>query len=257
MSDPLEPRTPPRGPSGGGWPEERTSDPEAPKMSAAERIWKVVISPTEVFRAIAARPTWGLVLVVSLIVSLGVLFPQLQKVDFVEGMRQQLAAQGKEMPSGAEKYAEISKYAYPGIATVFLLVLPLIVGAYFLVLNLLGGRLRFAASYSVVLHSYVPYLLQGLLTLPVVLSRQSLNLEEIQSGLLKSSLAAFAPEDAGPRLLVLLSSFDLFTIWCLALMILGFSVAARVSKATAATFVLGGWGAWTLTKLLLAGFSPS
>lgn len=258
MSEPIEPRSGgARGPAGGGWPEEAAPVSGEPQMSAATRIWKVVVSPTETFRAIAARPTWVAIFVLSLLVTVGVWLLLVQKVDFAESMRQQLEQQGKEVPAGAEKFAEMSKIIYPVGAALASIVIPLIVAAIFLALNLFGGRLRYPVSFSVLLHSGIPSLLKALLSLPVLFSRESLTLQEIQGGLLKSNLAAFAPEDAGPRLLVVLGSLDVFTIWSLALMILGYSIAARVSKGAAASLVIGGWALLTLIGVLFAGLSPS
>src|SRR6185295_5742192 len=64
--------------------------------------------------------------------------------------------QGQEMPAGAEKMAGASKIIYPVFAALGSIAFPLIVAAVFLALNLVGGRLRFPVSYSVLLHSGVP-----------------------------------------------------------------------------------------------------
>jgi len=226
-------------------------------MSEVERLWKVVVSPVETFRAIAARPTWVLLLILSLLVTVGIWLLLVQKIDFAESMRQQFEQQGQEMPAGAEKMAGASKIIYPVFAALGSIAFPLIIAAVFLAFNLVGGRLRFPVSYSVLMHSGVPSLLKAILSLPVLLARESMTLQDAQAGILKSNLAAFAPEDTAPRLMVLLSSLDVFSIWSLVLMIVGYSVAARVSKGTAAAFVVGGWAALVLIGVFFAGFKPS
>ena len=83
------------------------------------------------------------------------------------------------------------------------------------------------------------YLVLSLLTIPVALGRDELTMQEVQGGsLVPSSLAFFAPEEASRRMVALLSSFDLFSLWVIVLMIVGYHVAARVSKAAAAGVVI-------------------
>jgi hypothetical protein len=80
------------------------------------------------------------------------------------------------------------------------------------------------------------------LTLPVILSRGEISLKEMQAGaLLHSNLGFLASEADQPVAHALLASFDLFTLWSVALFILGYEVAARVSRKIAATTVLSLW----------------
>ncbi len=258
MSDPWQPTTPSQGPAGGGWPEDPAQASGAPEVSAVNRLWKVLVAPQQTFRSIAARPSWGLALLLTVVVSGGVWFLLSQKVDFVESTRQQMEQRGREMPSDTiEKMAGVSKVVTPVAAAVMPVILVLFVALLYMSFNLFGGRLRYAGSLSVVLHAGIPNLLKLLLSLPVGMSRDSILLEEAQLGLLKSNLAAFAPEDAGRQLYILLASIDVFTIWSLFLSIVGFSTVAHVSRAKAGTFVVALWAAVTLLFVALAGLRPS
>ena len=74
---------------------------------------------------------------------------------------------------------------------------------------------------------------------------------------LKSNPAFLVDLEAQPVLFGLLSSLDVFVIWTLALMSIGYAHMSRFSKAKSATIVFGLWLSWILVKTggsaLLAG----
>lgn len=235
-------------------------DPAAPAatMSAPARLVGALTSPGRTFRDIAARPTWGLVLAVLVVLSAitsGLLVQRIDRDQFRQQMREQIEAQGQ--PVTEESLAMAEKFGVGcgvGAAPIIILVAYFLIAGLLMGFNLLGGRLDYRTSLSVTLHAMLPFAVAGLLSIPVVIGRGSVTLEELQGGtLLPSNLAAFAPEDAGRRLLALLSSFDLFTVWTLALFVLGYHLAAKVSKGTATAVIVGLWLLWVGVKVGLAG----
>jgi hypothetical protein len=93
-----------------------------------------------------------------------------------------------------------------------------------------------------------------LLSLPSLLGRRGFGFADYQQlgffpATLPSSLTAVAPEGASASLLAVLSSIDLFSLWSMVLLSLGFAVVARVSRATAATTVVALWAVYVLGKL--------
>jgi hypothetical protein len=59
----------------------------------------------------------------------------------------------------------------------------------------------------------------------------------------------FDPVATPAWLVTLTTSLDLFTLWVIALVALGYSVAARkLSYGTAFSFVFGGWLLWVVLK---------
>jgi hypothetical protein len=99
----------------------------------------------------------------------------------------------------------------------------------------------------------MPYLLATLLSIPVVLSRTELSMAEVQSGgFLHSNLAAFAPESTGKVLVALLGSVDIFSIWTIALLAIGYRVVGKVSKAAALGVVIALWAVVVAGKVGLA-----
>ena len=221
------------------------------------RVIGALISPEKTFRSIAERPTWVVPLVVFVLVMALVTALTFQKIDFAEVVQQQMAAQGREAPPEAEGASGFMKGCFGVAFVVGPILMVLIFAGVYMIFNLFGGQLRYKTSLSVVLYASMPGLVKALLTLPVVFSRKEISMEELQRGqVLKSSLAFLAPEDAGPRLLVLLSSIDFFTLWSVVLTIIGFHIAARVSKTTAAAVSIAVWLLLILFGVVMAGFAP-
>ncbi len=227
--------------------------------SGPGRLVGVLTSPTQTFRSIAERPTWLVALVVLVALSAAASFLATDKIDFEQLTRDQIEASGRTLSEDQlettielqEKWGRWISWAsvvlgaplaYLAIALVF-----------WVLLKLLGGELPYKASFSTTLHSMMPWAVASVLTIPVVLGRDEIGFEDLRGGLLASNLAILAPEDAGAALTTLLSSIDLFSIWTLFLMILGFSITARVSKKASAGAVLGVWALYVLGKVGLAG----
>ena len=221
--------------------------------SSFGRLIGVLVAPGKTFRSIAERPTWAVAFVVLLVLSVVSVLLFFQRIDFGEVMRAQMEAQGQDpeqLPEGMEGFAKgCGMAAALGLPVVFFFLIP----AIFLVFNLLGGQIGYKKSLAVSLHAMMPSAVSAILSIPVLLSRESLTLEEVEAQtVLKSNLAFLAPEGAAKALVALLASIDLFSIWMLVLFVIGYQIAAKVSKKTAALVVVG---LWALAVLLRVGFA--
>ncbi len=207
------------------------------------RLLGVLVSPVATFRSIAERPTWLVAFLALYVLGSGVALLSFQKVDFVAGVREQMEAQGQQLPPGSEERVLPAVKAFSIAAIVVLApAFFFLVPAIFLLLNLFGGELDYHRSLAVSLHASMPSALSALLTLPVVLSRGQISLKDMQAGnLLHSNLGFVAPEATHPVAHALLMSLDLFTLWSLALLIVGYALAARVSRKLVATMVVSLW----------------
>lgn len=225
--------------------------------SSFGRLVGVLVSPGKTFKSIAERPTWVVPLLVLMLLLTGVTFLTLQRVDMMAAMRQQMEANGQQVPPNMEKAGGFMMGCQTAVAFAGTAIVCCLLAGLFLLFNLFGGRLRYVTSLAVLVHALMPMAVSCLLAVPIILSRSSISLEEARSGgLLPSNLAAFAPEDAGPRLLALLSSFDFFSIWMIVLLVIGYSTAARLSKTTVAVTVLVVWALLVLAKVGLMGLAP-
>lgn len=227
--------------------------------SGIARIWGVLVSPASTFRAIAAKPSWIVPLLLLVGIGLAGSFLLTDKMDWGEITRESIAASGREVPEDQlEVIVDFQEKAGPifliGGSVVLQPIIFLLLALVFLVtFKVLGGELNFVRSFSVILHGLMPRAVMGLLSIPVILGRSEFGYEDLRdNSVLTSNLSSFAPDDAGPALIGLLSSVDVFSIWALGLLIVGFATVAKVSKASAATGVLGLWIVYVLGKVGLA-----
>lgn len=231
--------------------------------SAFGRLIGALAAPTKTFESISGKPTW-LVPMVAMVV-FGVLVTALVvgKIDFAEATRDAIEARGSQISEEQletivdrqEKLGPI--FAIAGQVVVGPLIFLLVAVIFMVLFKMLGGELTFVKSLSVYLYSLMPRLVAAVLTVPVVLGKSEISAVDAQSGrLLASNPASFVSEDTGPGLLALLASLDLFSIWTLILLVIGYSIVARVSKGTAAVGVVGLWLVYVLGKVgLAAAFS--
>lgn len=219
------------------------------------RVLGALVSPIRTFESIKMGPTWVAPLVVLFGLSLASTLIVWPKVDFEATVRTQLEKQGQEvdeetLANAVEMQRKIGLPCAVVAMPLGLLVFALVLMVAF---NLLGGELDFKHSLSTTLYSMMPWAVAALLTIPVVLGQTSIDAEAMQSGgLLASHLGVLAPEGASPLLLALLSSFDLFSFWAIALFIVGYAIVAGVSRAAAAGTVFGLWVLWIVIKVGLA-----
>jgi len=112
--------------------------------------------------------------------------------------------------------------------------------ACWLAFKVAGTRPGFKATLAVSAHALLPLFLARLLTLPAVLTQAPLGAGELP-GLLPSSLAALLPAGASPLAQAAASSLDLFTLWALALLVLGMARVAGASRLRAGLVVAVLW----------------
>ena len=235
--------------------------------SSFGRLFGVLASPAKTFRSIAERPTWAVALAAILIVSTVVGVLANTRID-KNGLRQMVKERIEKSQGGqaapdqvergmvmAEKVNAVTRWLIPVFGLVIQLLIALL---FFMAFHFFAGsEIPYQTSFAVSLHGLLPNLVSGLLLIPVILSRQSINPKDAQSGnLLASNLGAFAPESLGTAAKSLLSSLDFFSLWSILLLIIGYRIAAKVSTAAAATVVVVLWAFYVAVKVgLTALFS--
>ena len=215
--------------------------------SSFGRVIGALVSPEKTFRSIAERPTWVVPLLLLILITSFVGYQVGQRVDFEQQIRQQMAERGDKVSEAdiqrgvdfMEKFGKILFLAPAVVSPVVYLLLALV---FLVAFRLSGSEIGFGQSFSVTLHAMVPWVIHGLLSYPLILRQETLDPEALErGGVLMSNLAALAPEGSGKVLLALLASLDLFSIWTLVLLIIGYRVVARVSTTTATAVTLTLW----------------
>jgi hypothetical protein len=237
--------------------------PDAPvaqeeKTGTLQRIGGALFSPDETFREIASRPNVLaplLILIVITVLSTIVLIP---RMDFETMMRDQLEESGKTRNMSSEDvdrmvrfsvaFGKVIGYCSPLLAVGFWAV---IAGVLLLAFRLMGGEGTFKQAFSVTLYAWLPLTIKGILSTIVALTRGSVSPAEMDV-LVRSNPAFLVDMKTQHVLYSLLTSIDLFTIWTVVLLVIGFAWVARTSKARAAAIVVG---CWVFALVIKLGFA--
>jgi hypothetical protein len=255
--------------SNGGGGREMPEMAETPEMAGEEgservpsnplqSVWSVLFSPESTFRSLAVRPRWLPALLVLLLSAFAVSIVLTPKMDMKQAIVDALEKQGRELtPTQLDQQVNLMKKVGMGAQIVLQPAFYLLAAVvFFVILRLLGSEIDYRRSLSVTVHGMLPLVIGALLMIPVVMSRASVSVEEVQgSRLLKSNLAALAPDSVGTVGLALLSSIDIFTLWSVFLLAVGYRIVGKVSGKAAWGTVLVLWAVAIGFKLAMAAIS--
>lgn len=224
----------------------------APAPNSFQRVIGVLFSPNETFASIARQPDWLVPLVLILVVSLisGIVFAQ--RVDFGSSIREAAEQNKNVSPEQADRAvrigsaaAKIFSYCAPVISGIFLLIIS---GFLLLAFRVMGGEGDFRQAFSVTCYSWMPGLIKSIIITAIVAAR-SVSATDIPT-VLRSNLGFLVTIKQNPLLFTLLTKLDVFSIWMIALLVIGFSFVSRFSKAKSAAVVISLWVVVTLLALI-------
>jgi hypothetical protein len=225
-----------------------------PKPNSFQRIIGVLFSPDATFASIARRPDWVVPLVLILLVSLAAGFIMAPHVDFGAAARESMEQNKNVKPEDVEKAVRISasigkvfSYISPVLSLIGLLV---IAGVVLLAFRIFGGEGDFKQAFSVTCYASMPTIIKSVVTLVIIVAKGGIIPAQALATLVRSNLGFLVDYKTNPVAFALLSSFDIFSVWFLALLIIGFSYVARVSKVKAAVTIISLWILVLLLKLI-------
>lgn len=236
-------------------------EPPAPgPINHFGRLIGVFFSPKQTFQDIAARPSWIMPVVLMMVLGAGVAFVMNQKVDWrdVASKRIEESPRAANLtPEQKEQQIAISAKISPGFAWGIGLCWPilqaLIVGAVLLLAyNVIGGAgARYSTSMGIVAHAYFPWIFYSLLFI-LILFLKAPGTVDLDNPI-ATNLGSFLPDSTPKALMSLGRSIDIFSIWTMFLISLGFTAVNR-KKLTGKAFgiVLSVWGVYVLIKMGLA-----
>lgn len=230
--------------------------PEASKPGFFQRLIGVFMSPGETFQSIVQRPDWVAPFVFILFISLVSGIVVGMRVDFAAIARETIemsprAAQmsADQMETGIRVQGAILKvaaYCSPIFSALTFLIVAVVL---LFSLRLFGGEGNFKQAFAVTLYAWMPHLIKGIITVIVVLTRSNLGVFELQNPVMSNPGFLVDPK-ANLLAYSVLSSIDIFSIWSLVLMVIGFAVVSRLSKGKTAGVVVGWWIVITLVSLI-------
>jgi hypothetical protein len=225
-----------------------------PTPNPFQRIIGVIFSPDATFASIARRPDWVVPLVLLLLVSLAAGFIMAPHIDFGAAARESMEQNKNATPEQIEKAVRISgsigkvlTYISPVLSLIGLLVIS---GVVLLAFRIFGGEGDFKGAFSVTCYASIPTIIKSVVTLIIVMAKGGMIPAQALATLVRSNLGFLVDYKTNPMAFALLSSFDIFSVWFLALMIIGFSYVARVSKVKAAVTIISLWILVLLLKLI-------
>ena len=238
--------------------------PTEPQKNVFARIAGVLFAPAETFQDIARRPDiLGPLLVILLIgyVCTALVMPKLDMSSInaqqAEQMRKQNPNMGEEQIAQMEKITAATSKIFGWLGPIFGLVwYAIIAGALLLAFRLFGGQGTYKQAFSATLYAWMPLVLFSIISAIVITARGSFD-PTTAATLVKSNPAFLVDMKEQPVLFSLLSSFDIFTLWTVFLLIVGFAALAKTSKAKAAVIVLSLWAVVIVIKLGGAAFTAA
>lgn len=243
-----------------------TPEPEG-SDSAIGRLIGTFITPKKTFRSIAARPSWLLPLVIIAIFATGMfvvfgqrvgwranVVRQIEQSDRAQKQMEQLTPEKRD--AVIDQQAKVSMYIVYFLGSVGVFIFALIVAGLLLLgfMIIAGVRPTFSQSLGIVSHAWLIGIITVLLGILVIYLKDPSTVD--LQNLVASNLGAVMPESSPKWLTVLLSTFDVFTFWKIALMAFGFSAVdpKKLSVGKAFTIIFALYFLW---MLIVTGFTAA
>jgi Yip1 domain len=229
------------------------------------RIFGAIFSPKPTFESIVQRPTWLVPVVLGCILFIAVVFAFTQRGGWPSFFQKQMADNSRMQQMTPEqrenimdkqlKYAPMFGYfegvVIPPVAA--LLTAAVLLGIF----NLTGStQTNFKTSLAIVAFAWSPWLIHGLLSILIIFLKDPATID--LQNVVASNVGAFLPEGSAKWLTALLSSIDIFAIWTLFLLAIGFSATnpKKLSVGKAFALAASGWIIFVLIKVgLTAAFA--
>lgn len=218
------------------------------------KLGNIFASPTKAFEAIDKKPTWILPLCLLILVSViltQLAFPIIMNAQ-LEGLRnnpnltpEQIQQYETQFTQNVNTQRIITTAAQViGTPIVFFIV----VGIFYFIGNiLLGGDATYKKVLAVYCWSACILVLSAIVMTPLIIIKQSMTVSLSPAMLLSG-------DALGTKLHTLLSKFDFFVIWFLAVFAIGFGLIYKFSKAKAFAAVGITWGIWIAISVILSDF---
>jgi hypothetical protein len=233
----------------------------AAPVSPIGRIIGVFTSPRQTFTSIAEKPSWVAPMLLMMILAVvvgGLLNSKMNWAQYIrhkaeENPRfEQLSEEKKdEAVAGQVKFWAGFSYAVGAVAIPISILI--FAGIYLVAFNLMSGAgVRYGQSFAITTHAFLPAAITSILAMIILPLKTHGDVDP--ENIVATSLKAYLPETAPKPLLALGGSLELFWIWCLVLIAIGFTAAnpRKVKPGAAFGIVFGLWAIWILAKVAWA-----
>lgn len=216
------------------------------------RLVNIFISPAEAMKSIDRVPTWFWALLltttVSLLVAIVVMpFAMQMQIDMIRNNpnippEQAQMIEQQMMQGGTMQYIGAIFGVIIGLPLLSIIIAAIF---YFVGSVLLGGDATFKKNFSIWIWASCISSLGALIKLPVMYIKKNV--------MVTFSPALFLSGDyIGKPIYTLLSNFDFFVIWQLAVFAIGYSIIYRFNKAKAFVTVGALWAIWIVCHIVFS-----
>jgi hypothetical protein len=227
-----------------------TPPPDAPaEIGTVGRLIGAIVNPKPTFESIVRRPDWIVPIILGCLIFMAVVAAFTYRGGWPSFFEKQAASNSRmEQMSPDARQSMIDKqvkiaptFGYvEGLVLPFLSVL-IVSGVLLGAFTVMGAtKTDYKTSLAIAAYAGLPWVIQGLLGVLVIFLRDPSTVD--LQNLVASNPGAILANDAPKWLVALLSSIDLFAIWNIALIGLGFSVTnpkkLSFGKAFSVVFVL-------------------
>lgn len=234
-----------------GAPNPASPAPEpAVKPNPFARMFGVFFNPIPTMKSVAERPDWVVPLLLILVLTFATNFIAAPRLDMVTDMREQMAENGateEQIDEMAENMGTMQKVMGPLSVVLIPIWISLLAGVIFVAFKMFGGGGTFKQAFAVTTYAWLPLLLKGIIGTVLILNRTDVRMSEL-ANLVKSNPAFLVDMKEQPAAFAFLSSIDVFNLFMVFLLIIGFSQLTRLSRGTSAAIVLSLWLVTVLVK---------
>lgn len=231
-----------------------------PAKSPFQRIAGVLFAPAETFRDIARKPDFLAPLILILLVSYAGTFVVIPKMDWDAVVAQQAEQAKKRNPNLSDSDVARMGRLVKSMGTVTAYVMPVLLVAWYaivagvllLAFRLFGGEGTYKQAFSATLYAWMPMVVGSIVGLIVVALKPGLISPAQMATLVKSNPAFLVDQQEQAVVFALLSSLDIFTIWLIALLSIGFAALSRTTVRKSAAIVVSLWVVLIVIKVALA-----
>jgi hypothetical protein len=241
---------------------------EPARLGPVARLTGTLLSPGETFADVNRKPTWiaPIIIAIATVLASTFFFQWRVHPDWDSIMRNQMKKQmertnqsltEEQMQQRVDVGKTIAKFT-PIIAAVFTpIIYVILAGIFALGLMFIQAKTTFKKILSVVAWSSASVgIVATVVTMASLMVRDEEGLRSIDptqsAGIVPSNLAAFLPATASPVIKSVAGSLDIFTIWILILLSIGFASIAgsrKIKAGNTATVVFGFWAVYVLLKI--------
>ncbi|HVC18433.1 MAG TPA: YIP1 family protein [Vicinamibacterales bacterium] len=222
------------------------------------RIVDVLVAPVQTFQQIAARPTWLAPLVLWLLAAGLLAAAVTPKLDLARVMREQAASRGIVMSDAQIQQALDLQHRFRWLGYAGVMVTPVVTAGlvslvFFAAFTVAGAKsLSYRQAFGVSTHAFLPQILASFGGAVVAWRMDTIDPRNV-GDLVCSSPVCLAGGGLTPLMHAALQSLDIYVIWTLILLVIGYAAAAKVSRGLAAGIVGSTWIVYVVLKVAVSG----